>query len=471
MNRAPNSRRGSFLETWRLFASGGATTKLSVLIGFAAICVPAVTSTRPFPFGVLAVMVLVMFAAGACIVEASLTERLAFMSMAPQSVDAKWLVLAPMCVLAIAFTGGLALGPLPAIAALTLLGLAWWTIGSARWLLRLRAGLLMALPILLAGFGATYLAHRAGGWGVAAAVAIVCGIFALAFQPRVVFDAASPPRRRRAASDVEIIAPAREDAVSRTSRDRAPWLMSAVRFLLLNTAQLRRFNIVMFVAMSVFTLTRIVPGMAVFGWVLFAPKGAVNNAYSREQVDFIRARPFSGSQRFFGALVIPLLIALVVPVVMIASTDLDAINNGNLIGRLLDTMPSHDTTLAYLRDALGATFLPEKWPDGGLTQETWLRLRPLLWFDFLRAVAIIVAAMFSAALAGSGRFFTYLLFQLPALAAAIRLSMPGVIDRLPVPPLWFTALLAALAIANFAWRVRRENAPDAGAPTGSSTRG
>jgi len=163
---------------------------------------------------------------------------------------------------------------------------------------------------------------------------------------------------------------------------------------------------------------------------------------------------------------------IAVPVSMMAYVDIDWINHDGLVGRLFRS-PIHDSTLAYLRNVVGATFLPEKWPAGGLSADLWPRLRPLLWLELLRVVVFMFAFVLGGAhLAGVGRRGTAA--TLLGFAIHITVLLAALASLFPeryawATRLWFGALVAAVAIANFAWRVRIVSAPDAA--TGSSTPG
>ena len=135
--------------------------------------------------------------------------------------------------------------------------------------------------------------------------------------------------------------------------------------------------------------------------------------------------------------------------------------------------PPREDVVAYLRGVLGATFLPEKWPAGGLPVELWVRLRPLLYLDILRsALLMLTLGLALAPYISSGakdRPPVSIALALLAFAAAMRLGMTWT-RSLPVPPLWFAALLAALAIGD-SWRRARAVVAPRRPATGSSTGG
>jgi hypothetical protein len=384
--RAP--RRGSFLETMALFA-GGRAWWLG-LLGFGAVGIAALPArTAGMYFVAMGVMVVIWFSASTALIEEVAKQKLAFMTLVPQPIANKWLVLVPNCAGAVVPAVVQAVfGKLPAVSSLSMVGCALWTIGVIRWTPFLR---LLALPALPLAPLAAWAAYRMGGWGGASAAALALGLGAIAFQTRVIFDFTSTPLRARA--------PARavgRVAVSRAGSERAGWLASAVRFLLLCTAQLRKFNLANYGVLVAACFLFTIPGMMLFIFVILMRSNALTEAYSGETYEFLRARPFSRGQRFVGGVLIPLLAVVVPPTLALLFVDANSINTGGLVGRLFPSWPKHGQDLAYLRDIVGATFLPDTWPPGGLTPEMWTRVRPLLWIDHARVTTIVVAALFSS---------------------------------------------------------------------------
>jgi hypothetical protein len=467
MTAATAPRRGSAVETWRLFTSGALEGWVCLPLSSLAALGLLPVDRADFYFWFMGMLIAAWFAGTTVFFEALAISRLAFMTLVPQPVESKWLVLVPNCVAAILLAAVVAIfGKMPAVAGLPLLGCAFWTIGAMRWL-RARSIWLVPLTLAVAPVAASA-AYQAGGWGAASAVALVLGLGALAFQPPVFFDTAATPSPARSLAP---IAARPFGAVSRGGRERALWLKSAIRYLLVCTAGFRPIKVATFAFCAGTYLVMAVPGIGLFMLISAVPTDALKETYSCERFQFLRPIPFTRRQRFVGGLVIPLLLMIAVPESMMAYVDIDWINHDGLLGRLFRS-PIHDSTLTYLRDVVGATFLPEKWPAGGLSHDLWPRLRPLLWLDLLRVVCIQLAYLFGAAhlTGGSGRALsgvTLLGFaiQMVALLGAIASLIPN--RFVPVPPLWFAALLAAVAIATFAWRVRAVNAP--GAATGSST--
>ena len=170
---AGSPRRGSFLETWRVFASGwGKVGMLGLFFaGWIVIgtIVMGVSGRRALAPNVL--MLLSMLPVATYSLERQLADRLAFLSLIPQPVPTKWLVLAPMCALGLltALASGALSSKAPAISILALLGSAWWMVGSARWLHRFGPWIVVACVFVLLAPVASFVAYRVGGWAAAAA--------------------------------------------------------------------------------------------------------------------------------------------------------------------------------------------------------------------------------------------------------------------------------------------------------------
>ena len=132
-------RRGSFLETWRLFADGWRRTVAGRVADRGQQRIHgrghAGRGKDPVRFAVF--MIVFMLPCATWFLERQAADRLAFLSLVPQPVPPKWLVLAPMCVIA-AIAGAItaAFGHRPAVAGLAVLGCALWMVGSTRWLHR-----------------------------------------------------------------------------------------------------------------------------------------------------------------------------------------------------------------------------------------------------------------------------------------------------------------------------------------------
>ena len=470
----PAHRRGSFLETMAMFAGGRAVWLGLLTFGGVAIASLLARTAGVYFFG-MGVMVAFWFSMSTVIIEGLGAPKLAFLALVPHPVDNKWLVLAPGCAGAIVPAVVQAVfGKLPAVSSLPMLGCALWTVGAMRWLRYVPVA--FGLPLLALAPVAAWGAYSVGGWGAASVAALALGIVAIAFQGPLTFE--DGPRWAQLFARVRDDVRIPREAASRADRERAAWLASAVRFLLICTAQLRRFKLVAALLVTAFALIQPLPGPALFIWIPFVPWPSFSQTYSHETFEFLRPLPFSRWRRFFGGAVIPLIATLAAPLVMTAYVDLDWINHEGWSRWLFKSPHAHQSTLAYLREIMGATFLPEKWPAGGLPPEVWPRLRPLLWLDLLRIEALLVAVLFGggAMLGGGGalggkRWLPTLMsfaFVMVVYFASVRLVV-GSLARIPLTSHGFAFLLAALAIAYWTWRVRVVNSPEGA--TGSSMRG
>jgi hypothetical protein len=451
-------RRGSFLETWRLFANGSLRVCVMALLALSIVVLPMVAlGGRRIPFPVLVMIVLYFFPTTVWFLEAQVAERLVFINLIPQPVDPKWLVLAPMCALAfVAAAVGAVFGRSPAVSALTLLGCAWWAIGSTRWLRRASLWALLAWPLVFLAPIAARGAYRVGGWGAASAVAMVLGAGVLLFQPPAFLGG-----RRARKEGLAPIWRGSQQATSTAAPERWTWFASCVRFLLLCRSGTIGWRLVMFLLIVASTLMSLLPSSCLLPYMIFTSSAALAAVYQGETHEFLHTRPFTGGQRLVGGVFVPAFFALLPLAVMIPFINREWFNHGGLLTGLFKLPPLHASTLAYMRDVLGATFLPEKWPAEGLSPELWLRVRPLLYMDTLRVALFIIASLF---LRTPLKFRTRdmrtrwvtLTLYLVTLISALRLSSNSSrpTSALPVPPWWFAALLAVAAIAHWIWTAR-----------------
>jgi hypothetical protein len=379
-----------------------------------------------------------------------------------------------MCTLGFVMTAALTISQrLPLAVALALLGVAWATPAATRWLWKLRFWPLWLLPLLLADPAAIWAAQRVAGWVAAAAISMALAIGALAFQPRPYVG--EPLSRRMngsgAAPARDLVARRAAGAISVAPSDRSR-LASLTRFK--EWARSEKFAIIM-------TVLGVACGMLfpVLGYrieLLFWPMVIGMNlagAYAGDTYEFLRPLPYSRRRHFVRSVGPALAIALVVPATALCFISLDWFNHDGLVG--LITRRAHmfrAQELAYLRHVLGATFLPEKWPAGGVSMDVWARLRPLLYLDLLRSSILIVAMLFAVPLRKVGERAgrqslqaTNVLLMLAGMATLFCNSLSSLSPRVPVPRLWFLALLACVSIAQFAWKVRVINSP--GKPTGA----
>jgi len=465
-------RRGSFRETWRLFVRGGASKPLWGTLMICAVMVAQVMffghAARPgsLPKVLLfdAFMMVFALAMGTWQLEAEMGERIAFMAIVAQPVDTRRLLLVPMCTLGLVMTSALAIGQrLPLAVALALLGVAWSTTAATRWLWKVRFWPLWLLPLLVADPAAAWFVHRVAGWGAAAAISMALAIGGLAFQPRPYVG--EPMSRRLNGGGA---APAR-DLVAR----RAAGAISAP----VNDRGVRR--LLAWARGEIFPIIATVLGVAcgmlfvVFGhhlefvfWPMVCGMRLVA-AYSGDTYEFLRPLPYSRRRHFVRTVGPVLFVALVVPATAVWFVNFDWFNHDGLLGlisRRAQVLRAMD--IAYLRHVLGATFLPEKWPAGGISLDLWARLRPLLYLDILRTSILSVAMLFAVPLRKVGERpgrqslqVTNLVLMLAVFGTVFCNQLSPVSPRMPVPRLWFLALLACVSIAHFAWKVRVINSP------------
>ena len=462
MTDAPMQPRGSFRETSRLFASGAPW--LLLLTGLVmGIFFPLVPRTPTHLFLSMGIVCGVWFMFVTMALELSISDRLAFITLVPQPVEPKWFVLAPMSVLAVATAAASLFGHLPAAAAVSWLGCMLWTIGATRWVGRLSWwASLIALPVPAAAAFAAWQAYRVAGWWASGAVAMAFALVALALQPRAcVTDGSSrtegSPRRRatEAASG--------RQAASRGAAGRWPWLASALRYERL-TAQSSTLGVIGYCVVAASAVSSPVFGMGLAFYMMSLFIGGTWNVYSDESAEFLRTRPFSKGQLLVAGTFRPLLLVLVLPVVALPLINLDLINAGGVLGWMKNPSSVHQSTIDFLREVLGATYLPEKWPTGGLTLDLWLRVRPLLYWDLLRCALLAVAFQFAMAplrASRAGRVGgTWLGLAIYALAVRNTFGAHFPLFKyLPIVPLWLAPLLAAAAFAHWSWRARVVNAP------------
>ena len=471
-------RRPSFFETWQLLARGGGRAVWATLLVMVMAMVPQLLMPHGTPvtiywraFLVDAGTLAMLFGLTTWQLEGELGESLAFMSVIAQPVDPRRLLLAPMCALAVVMASVFAVTQkLPPAVALALVGVGWCTIGTTRWLWKLRWwSLLLALPILAVEPGVIYAAQRLAGWGAAAALSMVFAIGVLALQPRVyvgeplskVLNGGRSPARNLVTRRVS------PGAASATASS-ASWLASTARFAWFMYGG--RSALLLVIAAAVIALLGV--SGPVFGhhaelYIGMAglPASMLGFLYSADLNDFLRTRPFNRGQRFVGGMLPPLFLALLAPVVALFFVDLDWFNRGGLFGLFKRHAPTQDE-IRYLREVLGATFLPEKWPAGGLSHDLWIRLRPLLYLDVLRGTLLIVAMLFAFPVRKAGERSGRQSFppgNVAVLMACFATVMwigfsPGS-SSFPVLRLWHLALLACVSVAHWLWRVRVIAAP------------
>lgn len=479
-------RRGSLLETWRLFVNGAGRVWLLVLIvlgGPALMLFFMPHHQRAIGFLQFSLLMVFGLAFATWHFEDEMGERLAFMTTLAQPIDTRRLVLVPMCALAFATTAAVAVqGRMPLTVALAALGTAWWTIASTRWHLTLRFWPLYAVPLLAGEPAGVYAIHRLGGWGLAATVSMVLGIGALMLQPRAYVGEPLKRRQERGRPQLGTSARVAGQAISGRVGASGSWLASAGRFSQLTFGGHWWSLPAVLLLVAGIGLMFPIQGyrMNLFLWLSVIPGRALARAYSGKEQEFIRTRPFGGKEHFVGGALPHLMLLLLAPATALCFLTLDWINHGGLLGLLMHLDGPHSEDVRYMREALGAVFLPEKWPAGGLTGDLWVRLRPLLCLDLLRTALLMLAMAFAIPidkggekLGGRSIALTNVVMGLAVLGAMIRMTFFFAFKSVPMPPLWFAAVLAAATVANWVSQAHGVGAPSRPrrAATGSSTRG
>jgi len=459
---------GSFWKAWRLCTKGASKPLWMALLMCAVMTAQMVLTVRLRPgalpskaFLVDAVLLVFCLAMGTWQIEGELGERLAFLGIVPQPVDTRRLLLVPMCTLGFVMTAALAIGQrLPPAVALTLLGVAWSTTAATRWFWKLRFWPLLVLPVLATAPAAAYAAHHVVGWGAAAVVSMTLAIGALAFQPR-------PYVGERLS---RLLNGGRTPARDLVARRAVPGAISAAvsdrgrRSMLFTEFGLGRIlTIIMTVAGVV--LGMLFPVLGPRQEILFCPilaGMALAGAHAGDMYEFLRPLPYSRRRHFVRSVAPALLIVLLVPATALCFVNLDWFNHGGLLG-LFSRRHGAPTAqdIGYLRHVLGATFLPEAWPEGGLSGDLWARLRPLLYLDILRTFILMIAVLFAVPIRKVGERYGHqkvqvmsLVILLAAFSAMLCNGFASLSRRVPVPPLWCLALLACVSIAHFVWKAR-----------------
>ena len=190
-------------------------------------------------------------------------------------------------------------------------------------------------------------------------------------------------------------------------------------------------------------------------------------SYSGDMHEFLLPRPFRNGPRVVGGVVFPLLLALSLPALGLSFLSQDWFESGGLFGHVFKHRPPSEDDVRYMREILGATFLPANWPTGGLPAALWVQLRPLLLLDALRTALLLIGMVFGLSPLSRADEKPSLgsLQVAPGVAFLIifvlfaRVTFLATFAKWPVPRLWFLALLAAVAMAHWSWKAYRLNAP------------
>jgi hypothetical protein len=467
-------RRASFFDTWRLLIRGGAKGWWLALFVCAGMMMPRLMTPhrhiglwKAFLFDT--VLLVFSFSFGTWQYEGEVGERLAFLSVIAQPVDLRRLLLVPMGALALVVTAILVgVDRLPPAVALALLGVAWSTIGTTRWLWRLGGWSWLALPIFAVEPAAVYAAQRFAGWGAAAALSIAWAIAVLAFQPRVYVG--EPLSRLMKSDRLRTGPPARaaRRAVSASAGVGGSWLASAARFSRINLtgAGWSYTAAIVFIVVAtilVGSIPFIGQGSIAIFWLPVLAAAVASRAYSGDMREFLAARPFKARERV-GGLVLPLLIPLLAAAAALCAVNPHWVDIGGPFG-IWKPHPPRAAHIRYMREVLGATFLPDQWPAGGLPHHLWVQLRPLLYVDVLRLTLLMVAVFFAVPIPKAGEnprrrvAAGNIVLILGIFGVLLRTDLLDTFRGWPMPGVPFLALLAAASIAHWVWRARAINAP------------
>ena len=148
---------------------------------------------------------------------------------------------------------------------------------------------------------------------------------------------------------------------------------------------------------------------------------------------------------------------LVLPLAAMVGTNIDAVNGHGLGWHSAHGVRPDARDIDFVRDTIGAAFVPEKWPAGGLDPAFWPRLRPLIWLHIIKLSLFIDAMAFWMSLVDLSRDRKSprtRLLTVPALASLILgfSTAFGLPHSIPAPPLWLAAVWLAVTGATVWWR-------------------
>jgi hypothetical protein len=333
-----------------------------------------------------------LLAALTAAVERSARRQLEFTALLPlPRTTSQWLVLVPSCFVAIALAVSLAAaGHLTIADTVSFFGLGWWAVavGHALASRRLRSRIfLMPLACWLAVVAYGIVDELAGDW-VASTVAVVLGVLALAVVSAGPLERASPTGRRRSSYE-----PRSAPVIHALPRSRrAGTLSTSFRIWLMTTPRWRRYLLVGLVTASLMKSLGSAPMMPSTSIVLvLVLSEGLMRALSPATLAFLRARPFTRRSLALGTWLPCIALVVLSPLCMFLT-----IQEAWFIGpHPLGLAGGGRNKLPYLRDVLGATFLPALLPAEGLPAEVWPALRPLLVRNALRLVLLSLALFFS----------------------------------------------------------------------------
>lgn len=392
-------------------------------------------------FAVTSGMLLPVLALCAAIIDARARERLAFASLLPRARSAKWLVLAPLyavaSLLVVLSTVLPRRSPLVGLAAL---GCCWWGVAIGRWFAR-RWWVIPAIPALAFGPLATGLAHRAGGWGAAAAVSAALAALGSLLSPDVRLNAAGSRAGGR-----DVIAASPQSAVSRPGAQPTV-IGSTMHLWWLGVRHVKWWVLVacvVFVPLQ-FRLSFWMLWGSGFMVLALTMSVAIGQVSKPDRYAFLGGLPLTRRQLFAGTILPWLLPALIVPAVLLVVLQLQSPQGGWIADALAKGDRLGLQGLNWLVPAI-----PKTWEPGGFPMEQWVPLLDGLRYQVIggarHGLAILLA--FSAASLVSDRkhlFGAASRWSVYVLVAAAWFGAPGSwSSRRPQWPLLL--LMADLAI-------------------------
>ncbi len=380
---------------------------------------------------------------------------------------------------------------LPAVAALSLLGCVWWTIGIMRWFTRSPVGSSSPGAAATAGVprprlpcvSRRWLGARPQPWRWRSALAALV-------VPTACVCRQSEHRRTAARNHARATTPARipRPAVSVTpALDARPCWTRLGGSGLLNADQIGKAQLVL-LAMMLLPWCAVLAAMfagsepAADAWclyVIFGPEGRSLTLTPATCASSSPRRLSPARQRFVGG------VFVLLPTRSACARDRVSVSS---VGNWIDSgdctagapvrgaASQREEEIRYLRDALGATFLPETWPAGGLPLRALGQASSTVvsWIVFSEtALLTLTVAVRAGSLSSTVRPARTSLWPMLSIVLCLAVFRHHVlrmsfdissIRYLPVPPLWFAALLATICDC----RMVTEGARDADAAARAS---
>jgi hypothetical protein len=462
-------RPPSFMDALRLFLAGVGSSgwkPLQVMVGMLSVMlvpifvVPIFARDLGWPLQVAAFGALPILAMTTVAFRVAGAPSLAFMASLPLRHPGKWLTLVPACTLALVVVVLFSIvGRLPVPAMLTVLGCGWWAVAlGLRFAGRRLAWMGVVVLLAWADAGAARLAFSAAGWWLAAAVSLTMALIGLGTARDRVAAVVSGPgtsaaARRRVGSARGLF--------SSPARARRPGLLQVTRQLWVLPAPGLLVGLLLCVNLPVALLFAAVGPLPTlsFTWLmLIAPVSSlIASAYAPNADEFLRTRPLRSAWLIAGTVLPWTLIILLLPAVTLFKVPVDALS-ASLQSRDPGFGFTHRAQVTYLREIIGATWLPAPATRGLISPEIWARLRPLLYLHVLRLAILMLALLFAmtgATIAaswkatGAGRWSRVVLILATAGAALPCVDLARVWHvRWPTAPLWLSVALFFAAVAS-----------------------